>query len=131
MKIHEYQAKELFRQFNVPVPNGVLAETVFDAVAGGEKLGLPVVVKAQIHAGGRGQGGGIKLVKTPEELKAAADFILGMQLVTHQTGPAGKRVQKVWVEKATNIEKEFYLGVVLDRAKSQMVMMASQEGGLV
>lgn len=130
MKIHEYQAKELFRQFRVPVPDGVLATTVEAAVSGGEKLGLPVVVKAQIHAGGRGKGGGVKLAKTPEELRAAADSILGMQLVTHQTGPEGKRVQKVWVEKATKIEKEFYLGMVLDRAKSQRVMMASQEGGM-
>lgn len=130
MKIHEYQAKELFRQFKVPVPDGILATTVEAACQAGEKLGLPVVVKAQIHAGGRGKGGGVKLVKNKEELSTVAKAILGMQLVTHQTGPEGKKVKKVWVEKATNIEKEFYLGMVLDRVTSQLVMMASKEGGM-
>ncbi len=130
MKIHEYQAKELLTQFGVSIPKGKVAATVNEAKTVGQEIGFPVVVKAQIHAGGRGKGGGIKVAKTMQELEAAAENILGMTLITHQTGPEGKKVKKVLVEKASQIVKEFYLSVVLDRAKSQLVMMASPEGGV-
>ena len=130
MKIHEYQAKELLKKFGVAVPQGVLALNGDEAVVAAKNIGFPIVVKAQIHAGGRGKGGGIKLAKTPEETKAFAGQILGMTLVTPQTGPEGKLVKKVWIEKATDIAKEFYLGLVLDRARSELVLMASPEGGV-
>ena len=131
MKIHEYQAKELFRQFGVPVPDGGVAFTVDEAVETAEKLNtLPVVVKAQIHAGGRGKGGGVKLAKTLDEAKQHASDILGMQLVTHQTGPEGKEVKRLLVEQGCDIDRELYLGMVLDRAQSKYVMMASVEGGM-
>ncbi|MBI5299174.1 MAG: ADP-forming succinate--CoA ligase subunit beta [Deltaproteobacteria bacterium] len=130
MKIHEYQAKELLKKFGVAVPQGVLALNGDEAVAGAKNIGFPIVVKAQIHAGGRGKGGGIKLAKTPEETKTFAGQILGMTLVTPQTGSEGKLVKKVWIEKATDIAKEFYLGLVLDRACSELVLMASPEGGV-
>ncbi|MDO8527311.1 MAG: ADP-forming succinate--CoA ligase subunit beta [Deltaproteobacteria bacterium] len=130
MKIHEYQAKELLQKFGCAVPPGRVAFNVAEARAIAEEIGLPVVIKAQIHAGGRGKGGGIKVAKTLEEVEKWTSQILGMTLVTPQTGPEGKLVKKVLVEKASDIAKEFYLGVVLDRAKSQLVVMASPEGGV-
>jgi len=130
MKIHEYQAKELLSKFGVPLPAGRVAFTVDEAKNIAQEIGFPVVVKAQIHAGGRGKGGGIKVAKSPAELEDAAGKILGMTLVTHQTGPFGKLVKKVLVEKASAVVKEFYLGLVLDRAKSRLAMMASPEGGV-
>jgi succinyl-CoA synthetase beta subunit len=131
MNIHEYQAKEIFRRFGVPVPKGYIAFTVEEAVANAKKLGgLVWVVKAQIHAGGRGLGGGVKLARSLDEVKAHAQAILGMTLVTHQTGPQGKVVGKVYIEEGVDIADELYLGIVLDRAKEMPVMMASTEGGM-
>src|SRR3990167_4229915 len=131
MKIHEYQAKELLRKYGVVTPRGIPCFSVDEAVSAAASLGGKVwVVKAQIHAGGRGKGGGIKVAKSPAELEDAAGKILGMTLITHQTGPFGKLVKKVLVEKASAVVKEFYLGLVLDRAKSRLAMMASPEGGV-
>jgi succinyl-CoA synthetase beta subunit len=130
MKIHEYQGKEILRKFGVPTPEGRLALSVAEAVAAAKELGFPVVVKAQIHAGGRGKGGGVKLAKTLQEAEAHAKSILGMNLVTHQTGPGGKIVKKLLIEKGCNIARELYLGVVLDRANSRVTVMASSEGGM-
>lgn len=130
MKIHEYQAKELLKKFGVPVPSGELALSVAEAVAAAQSIGFPVVIKAQIHAGGRGKGGGVKVAKTAEEAKRFAHAILGMNLVTHQTGPEGQRVKKILVEKGCRITRELYLGAVLDRASSQITLMASAEGGV-
>src|SRR5262245_8886383 len=131
MKIHEYQAKELFRGYNIAVPNGILANTPEEARAAAQKLGTPVVVvKAQIHAGGRGKGGGIKLAKSPDEAATKAAELLGKPLVTPQTGPQGKIVNKVLVEQGLDIAKEYYLGIVLDRQASCPVIMASSEGGM-
>ncbi len=130
MKIHEYQAKEILRSFGVPVPNGAVARTPEEAEAIAKDLGGAVVVKAQIHAGGRGKGGGIKLAADPAEAKEAASEIIGMQLVTPQTGPEGQKVKSVWVENATDIDRELYLGIVLDRAQSRLVVMASRAGGM-
>ena len=130
MKIHEYQAKEVLRSFGVPVPNGAVARTPEEAEAIAKDLGGAVVVKAQIHAGGRGKGGGIKLAADPAEAKEAASEIIGMQLVTPQTGSEGQKVKSVWVENATDIERELYLGIVLDRAQSRLVVMASRAGGM-
>ena len=130
MKIHEYQAKEILRSFGVPVPNGAVARTPEEAEAIARDLGGAVVVKAQIHAGGRGKGGGIKLASGPAEAREAASEIIGMQLVTPQTGSEGQRVKSVWVENATDIDRELYLGIVLDRAQSRLVVMASSEGGM-
>ena len=130
MKIHEYQAKEILRSFGVPVPNGAVARTPEEAEEIARDLGGAVVVKAQIHAGGRGKGGGIKLAADPAEAKEAASEIIGMQLVTPQTGPEGQKVKSVWVENATDIDRELYLGIVLDRAQSRLVVMASSEGGM-
>ncbi|MDO8494105.1 MAG: ADP-forming succinate--CoA ligase subunit beta [Deltaproteobacteria bacterium] len=130
MKIHEYQGKEVLKKFGVAVPEGFVASKKDEALTLAKGLGWPVVVKAQIHAGGRGKGGGVKLAKNEAEAKAAIDSILGMNLVTHQTGPEGKLVKKIWIEKACNIQKEFYLGIVLDRAKSRLALMASTEGGM-
>jgi len=131
MKIHEYQAKELFKKYGVPVPQGGLAFNATEAVAVAGKLaGYPVVVKAQIHAGGRGKGGGVKLARSAEEVKSAAREIIGMNLVTHQTGAEGRRVKKVLVEEGLNIEKELYLGIIPDRASAQIVVMASEAGGM-
>jgi succinyl-CoA synthetase beta subunit len=133
MKIHEYQAKELFASFSIPVPEGAVATTVDHAVAIAEhllKTSAAVVVKAQIHAGGRGKGGGVKLAKSVDEARAAAQAILGMQLITHQTGVEGQRVKSVWVETASNIERELYLAVVFDRATARPVLMASEAGGM-
>jgi len=131
MNIHEYQAKEIFRQYGVPVPRGQVAFTVDEAVEAAKNLGGNLwVVKAQIHAGGRGLGGGVKLAKSLDEVRHWADEILGMTLVTHQTGPEGKLVQKVYIEEGADIKAEFYLGMVLDRAAEMPVMMASTEGGM-
>lgn len=130
MKIHEYQAKEILRSFGVPVPNGAVARTPEEAEAIAKDLGGAVVVKAQIHAGGRGKGGGIKLAADPAEAREAASEIIGMQLVTPQTGSEGQKVKSVWVENATDIDRELYLGIVLDRARSRLVVMASRAGGM-
>jgi succinyl-CoA synthetase beta subunit len=131
MNIHEYQAKELFRKFDIPVPRGRVAFNVDEAKEISQELAvLPVVVKAQIHAGGRGKGGGVKLADSAEEAAKVASEILGMTLVTHQTGPEGKIVGKVLVEEGLDIEKELYLGVVPDRTTASLVFMASEAGGM-
>jgi succinyl-CoA synthetase beta subunit len=131
MKIHEYQAKEILRMYNVPVPRGNVAFSADEAVDIAKELGTDVVVvKAQIHAGGRGKGGGVKLARSLDEVRKLSTQILGMNLVTHQTGPEGKIVKKLLIEEGMNIARELYLGVVLDRAVSQLVMMASTEGGV-
>jgi succinyl-CoA synthetase beta subunit len=130
VKIHEYQAKELLRKYGVPVPKGRVATTPDEAMEIARELGGTVVVKAQIHAGGRGKGGGVKLAQNPEEARARAQEILGMQLVTHQTGPQGQKVLKILVEQGTRIAKELYLGMVLDRDASRVTLMASAEGGV-
>jgi succinyl-CoA synthetase beta subunit len=132
MKIHEYQAKSLLRAYNVPVPNGDVADTPEKAREIAVSLNKMSIVKAQIHAGGRGKGGGVKIAKTPDDAFTAAKAILGMQLVTHQTGPEGIKVQKVLVEETSNIKKELYLGMVVDRARDKecVVFMASEAGGM-
>jgi succinyl-CoA synthetase beta subunit len=131
MNIHEYQAKGLLRKFGVAVPEGGIAYTPEEAVKVAEELGGPVwVVKAQIHAGGRGKGGGVKLAKSIEEVKSLAAEIIGMTLVTHQTGPEGKEVSRVYVEDGCDIARELYLGVLIDRATSRITIMASTEGGM-
>jgi len=131
MKIHEYQAKELFQKYGVPIPRGRVAFTVEEAQAAARELGtLPVVIKAQIHAGGRGKGGGVKLAKTAEEVASVAGSILGMTLVTHQTGPEGRLVRKVLVEEGLDIEKELYLSLLPDRSTAKIVFMASEAGGM-
>jgi succinyl-CoA synthetase beta subunit len=130
MKIHEYQAKEVLKTFGVPVPKGGLATTPEEAEKIAQDLGGTVVVKAQIHAGGRGKGGGVKVVKDAAAAKQAATDILGMNLITPQTGPGGQKVKSVWVEAGTDIARELYLGIVLDRAQSRLVIMASQAGGM-
>ena len=131
MNIHEYQAKEIFAKYGVPVPKGKVAFSVEEAVENAKELGGKIwVVKAQIHAGGRGLGGGVKLAKSIDEVREIADEILGMTLVTHQTGPEGKLVQKIYIEEGADIADELYLGVVLDRAKEMPVIMASTEGGM-
>ena len=130
MKIHEYQAKGILDKFGVRVPRGEVAETAAAARAIAERFGPRVVVKAQIHAGGRGKGGGVKLAATPAEAEALATAMIGMQLVTHQTGPEGKRVKRVLVEEALDIDRELYLGIVIDRAREAAVLMASPEGGV-
>jgi succinyl-CoA synthetase beta subunit len=131
MKIHEYQAKEILKSYGVPVPKGRVAETPEEARRIAEEIGgKAIVVKAQIHAGGRGKGGGVKLVGTPQEAEKAAKEILGMTLVTHQTGLSGRVVRKVLVEEGMKIKEELYLGVVIDRSKASPVVMASREGGV-
>ncbi len=130
MKIHEFQGKEILRKYGVAVPDGRVAHTPDEAEQIAEELGGRVVVKAQIHAGGRGKGGGVKVASSAAEAREAAEAILGMQLVTHQTGPEGQKVKQVLVEKASDIEQEFYLGITLDRAQSKLVVMASSEGGV-
>ncbi len=131
MKIHEYQAKSILKKFNVPIPEGYVAFSVEEAVEAAKKLPTEVaVVKAQIHAGGRGKGGGVKIAKNIDEVKELSSSILGMNLVTHQTGPEGKIVKKLLIEQGIDIDRELYLGMVLDRAKSRLVMMASTEGGV-
>jgi len=131
MKIHEYQGKEILKKFGVPVPKGEVAFTIDEAVKAAEKIGGSVwVVKAQIHAGGRGKGGGVKLARSLEEVRERAGEILGMRLITHQTGPEGRIVRRVLVEQGMNIAKELYVGITLDRQRSQNVVMASTEGGV-
>ncbi len=131
MKIHEYQAKDILRKFNVAVPEGKVVFTPQEARKIAEELGGgTVVVKAQIHAGGRGKGGGVKLAKNPAEAEEIASKMIGMTLVTHQTGPEGKLVRRVLVEQGLDIERELYAGIVLDRAKSQLAFMVSTEGGV-
>ena len=130
MKIHEYQGKQLLKKYGVPVPEGTLATNPTEAYDYAKQVGGVTVVKAQIHAGGRGKGGGVKVAKTAEEAKQYAQQILGMMLKTHQTGPEGQKVKKVWIEKGSNIERELYLGMTLDRATSRVTLMASSEGGM-
>ncbi len=131
MKLHEYQAKELLERFGVAVPEGRICTTVDEAVQAHAQLGGGVaVVKAQIHAGGRGKGGGVKVCPSADEVRAAADAILGMNLITHQTGPGGQLVRRVWVESGSAIEKEYYVGIAIDRDQQRPVMMASSEGGM-
>jgi len=131
MNIHEYQAKEVLRGFGVAVPKGGVAYTPDEAVKVAEELGGPVwVVKSQIHAGGRGKGGGVKLAKSVDEVKQLADEMIGMTLVTHQTGPEGKEVGRVYVEDGCDIARELYLGLLIDRVKSRVTIMASTEGGM-
>ncbi|MEH7121626.1 ADP-forming succinate--CoA ligase subunit beta [Bacillus sp. JJ1773] len=130
MNIHEYQGKEVLRQYEVTVPNGKVAFTVEEAVEAAKELGTEVcVVKAQIHAGGRGKAGGVKVAKNLEEVRMYATEILGKTLVTHQTGPEGKEVKRLLIEEGCDIQKEYYVGLVLDRATSHVVLMASEEGG--
>jgi len=131
MKIHEYQAKEILKSYGLPVPKGGVAETPEEARRIAEEIkGKSIVVKAQIHAGGRGKGGGVRVVGSPEEAERAAKEILGMTLVTHQTGPAGKVVRKVLVEEGVDIKEELYVGVAIDRSKACPVVMVSREGGV-
>ncbi len=130
MNIHEYQAKSVLAKYGVAVPRGKVADTPAEAEDIAKEFGTPVVVKAQIHAGGRGKGGGIKLAKSHDEAREFAKQIIGMNLVTHQTGPQGKKVKRVLVEQASAIKRELYLGMVIDRAVSRVVMMASTEGGM-
>ena len=131
MKIHEYQAKEILRKFGVPTPRGIACFTVDEAVQAAEKLGGSVwVVKAQIHAGGRGKGGGVKVAKSRDEVRSHAAAILGMQLTTHQTGPEGQKVRRLLIEEGADIRKELYLGMVVDRGSQRVVLMASSEGGM-
>jgi succinyl-CoA synthetase beta subunit len=131
VKIHEYQGKDILRRFGVPVPRGIPAFSVEEAVNAAKQLGGPVwVVKAQIHAGGRGKGGGVKLARSVDEVKSLAGQILGMQLVTHQTGPQGQKVRRVLIEEGADIRKELYVGMVVDRASQHVVLMASSEGGM-
>ncbi|MBD04341.1 MAG: ADP-forming succinate--CoA ligase subunit beta [Gemmatimonadetes bacterium] len=130
MKIHEFQGKELLRSYGVAVPDGKVATTAEQAQTIAADFGGRVVVKAQIHAGGRGKGGGVKVADDPQQAAQHASDILGMQLVTHQTGPEGQKVKQVLVERASDISRELYLGITLDRAQSRVVVMASQEGGV-
>lgn len=131
MKIHEYQAKEILRKFNVPVPKGKVAFSPEEAVDAAKEIGGELwVVKAQIHAGGRGKGGGVKIARSLDEVRTLATEMLGMQLITHQTGPEGKTVQRLLIEQGINIDRELYLGITLDRSNSKNVVMASTEGGV-
>src|SRR5579872_4403300 len=131
MNIHEYQAKAVLREFGVPVPRGIPAMSVDEAVKAAKDLGGPVwVVKAQIHAGGRGKAGGVKVVKSVEEVKREAERLLGSTLVTHQTGPQGKEVHRLYIEQGSNIDREYYLSALIDRATSRVAFVASTEGGM-
>jgi succinyl-CoA synthetase beta subunit len=130
MKIHEYQAKAILAQYHVPVPRGEVAFTVEEAEAAAKKIGGSVVVKAQIHAGGRGKGGGVKVAKDATAAVELARQILGMRLVTHQTGPEGRIVQRLLIEETLPIDRELYLGIVLDRVQGKPVFMASSAGGM-
>src|SRR5580693_1849640 len=130
MKIHEYQAKTILAKYNVPVPRGEVAFTVAEAETAAKNIGGSVVVKAQIHAGGRGKGGGVKVAKDSAEAAAIAGKILGMMLITHQTGPEGRLVRRLLIEETLPIEKELYLGIVIDRVEARPVFMASAAGGM-
>jgi len=130
MRIHEYQAKRLFAEYGIPVAPSRVAESVDEAVGAAAGLGFPVVVKAQIHAGGRGKAGGVVLAAGEEEVLAAASRLLGRPLVTHQTGPAGRIVRRLLVERAAQIEEELYLGMTIDRSQRRIVVMASRSGGV-
>ena len=130
MKIHEFQGKQLLAKYAVTVPRGVVVNHEDQVASAVDQLGLPVVVKAQIHAGGRGKGGGVKLARSLDEAIEIARKMIGMKLVTHQTGPEGREVRTVLIEEALRIKQEFYLGVVLDRAVSRLVFMASAAGGM-
>ena len=131
MKIHEYQGKEIFRKYGLPTPRGFPAFSVDEALEAAKKLGGKVwVVKAQIHAGGRGKGGGVKVAKSLEEVRKLSSFILGMQLKTHQTGPGGQKVRRLLVEEGADIKKELYVGMVVDRGTQKVALMASSEGGM-
>ena len=131
MKIHEYQGKEILAKFGVPVPRGIPAYTVQEAVEAAQKLGGPVwVVKAQIHAGGRGKGGGVKLARSIDDVKKLSEEILGMQLKTHQTGPEGQKVRRLYIEDGADIQKEYYVSAVTDRATQKVAFIASSEGGM-
>src|SRR5204862_2041618 len=131
MKIHEYQGKEIFRRYDMAVPRGIPVFSVDEAVKAARSLGGPVwVVKAQIHAGGRGKGGGVKVAKSLTEVRDLAGKILGMQLVTHQTGPNGQKVRRLLIEEGADIRKELYVGMVVDRATQRVTLMASSEGGM-
>jgi len=130
VKVHEYQAKEVLARYGVPVPRGRVAATADEAAAIAAELGLPVAVKAQVHAGGRGKGGGIKLAATPDETRSVAGEIIGMQLVTHQTGPEGRLVRRVLVEEQLKVERELYLGIVIDNSIGFPLVMASDAGGV-
>jgi len=131
MKIHEYQGKEILRKFGVTVPRGIPCDSVDGAVKAAEELGGPVwVVKAQIHAGGRGKGGGVKVAKSLEQVREYANQILGMQLITHQTGPEGQKVRRLLIEEGADIKKELYVSMVTDRVSQRVVLMASSEGGM-
>src|SRR6478609_7754870 len=130
MKIHEYQAKSILAKYGVPVPRGKVAFTVDEAEAAAKELGGSVVVKAQIHAGGRGKGGGVKVAKDATDARAIAEKILGMTLITHQTGPEGRVVKRLLVEETLPIDRELYLGLVLDRERGETIFMASKAGGV-
>ncbi len=130
MKIHEYQAKQVLSQFGVPIPRGESAFSPYEVYDIASRLGGSVVVKAQIHAGGRGKGGGVKVASTPAEAEEIAGKMIGMTLVTHQTGPEGRKVRRVLIEEALQIKKEFYLGIVIDRSSRRPVIMASLSGGM-
>src|ERR1039457_5616036 len=131
MKIHEYQAKEVLRKYGVPTPRGVPCFSVDEAVKAAQSIpGKVWVVKAQIHAGGRGKGGGVKLAKSLDEVKTFAGQILGMQLKTHQTGPEGQKVRRLLIEEGADIKKEYYLAVLTDRATQKVALMGSSEGGM-
>src|SRR6266576_4283613 len=130
MKVHEYQAKEILRRYGVPTPRGIVVDNADDARQAAKQLGGRVVVKAQIHAGGRGKGGGVKLAKDADEAAEITKKMIGMKLVTHQTGPEGRVVHKVLIEEALNIDKELYLGITLDRKLGMPVVMASKQGGM-
>src|ERR1700757_4696654 len=131
MKIHEYQAKEVLRKYGVPTPRGVPCFSVDEAVKAAQSIpGKVWVVKAQIHAGGRGKGGGVKLAKSPDEVKTLAGQILGMQLKTHQTGPEGQKVRRLLIEEGADIKHEYYVAALTDRATQKVAVMASSEGGM-
>src|SRR6202789_4431037 len=131
MNIHEHQAKAVLREFGVPVPRGIPATSVDEAVKAAKDLGGPIwVVKAQIHAGGRGKAGGVKVVESVDEVKREAERLLGSTLVTHQTGPHGKEVHRLYIEEGSNIEREYYLSALVDRSTARVSFVASTEGGM-
>src|SRR5690606_34671188 len=131
VKIHEYQGKEILKKYGVAVPRGIPCFSVDEAVKAAETLGGPVwVVKAQVHAGGRGKGGGVKLARSVDEVRKLSSEILGMQLVTHQTGPEGQKVRRLYIEEGADINKEYYVSLVTDRATQKVAIIASSEGGM-